>query len=406
MPGTHARLSPSASKRWMGCTASPLYIEQLLDVGAIPPDDDSVYSLEGTEAHDWGSKVLQGEIKLSAVPEFFRPYIKEYQQVCQDCENWANPDSIRMVEAKIPLFYSKDENGTVDYLYAKVSKDGDIEHIYLRDFKFGAGVPVDAVENTQLAIYAWSAILLLANLLGDIPAHVPVSIGIHQPRYREDENLKLWETSVGELEQFCDRIGDTANEIFEAESISDLEFVPTAGNCQFCPAKAVCVARAEHALKDIPPFENLDMKPEAIAVMDQETLVGIWSRRKALTKWLDNVEEHLTALANAGTPAEGTKLVQGRDGNRDWKDEKLAEKGLSKYISGDDLWKKTLISPAAAEKAMKADSIAKPVIEATMVKLASRAAGKPVLALYDDKRDQILPAVNMFSILTDENEKE
>src|SRR4029079_12509676 len=127
------------------------------------------------------------------------------------------PDSIRMVESKIPLFYSPDENGTVDYLYARVGLNGEIEEIFIRDLKFGSGVPVDAEENTQLAIYAWSVILLLANLLGDIPGHVPVSIGIHQPRYRDDENVKLWHTSVGELEAFCDPIGDTANRIFESE---------------------------------------------------------------------------------------------------------------------------------------------------------------------------------------------
>lgn len=404
MPGTHARLSPSASKRWLSCTASPLYIERLIETKVIPKDDDTVYSTEGTEAHEWAGELLKGKIKPGGVPEFFRPYLKEYQSLCQSCETWAKPDSIRMVESKVPLFYSPDENGTVDYLYARVSDTGDIEHIFLMDLKFGAGVPVDAEGNTQLAIYAWSMIQLLSDLLEDIPPHVPVSIGIHQPRYRDDTNHKVWEISVGELERFCARIGETARTIFEAGSISELKFAPSAENCQFCQARGVCKARAEHALKDIPPFEDLD-KTEAEAV-DQETLVGIWSRRKAITRWLDSVEEHLTGLAHAGTPAEGTKLVQGRDSNREWKDEPAAEKTLSKYISPETMWKKTLISPAAAEKVMKADAVAKPVIETTMERLTHRAAGKAVLTTYDDKRDEIVPAVNMFSILTDEDEKE
>ena len=415
MPGNHAKLAPSASKRWMNCTASPLYVAALIDAGTIVADQSSKYAEEGTEAHDWASKLLLGQVKPSGIPEDFRPHIVEYARVCAECDYKAGPRSVRMVEQKVPLFYSPEETGTMDYGIVRVLKCGTVEGIHIRDLKYGAGVPVDAEENTQLAIYAMSWILDLEDWWAPIPDHVPVSIGIHQPRYRGDDSLKVWETTVGDLRDFCSPIRLTAMCIKEAgegdqECKDALEFKPSADVCQFCPAKGVCKARLEATFEQFPGdvisldlMSNLDL-PD-LETVPLETVVAIWRHRKDIGKYLENAGEFLTALALAGNPAPGTKLVGGRDGNRDWKDELEAEKVLKPYVPENELWTRTLISPAKAEVHLK-PAIGKPAMEAKMLKLVTRAAGKTVLAEAEDKREEVRPAVSQFTMITDEEEND
>lgn len=408
MPGLHAKLSPSASKRWLNCTASPHYVTALITQGTIKGEQTSKYAEEGTEAHDWASRLLTGDIPLSAVPENFRPHVADYFRVCEECEDDSGEDSLRLVETKVPLFYSPEESGTVDYAYLAIT-GGKPTGLFIRDLKYGVGMPVDAEENTQLAIYAQSLIADLSQWWGVVPGHVPVSIGIHQPRYRGDEPLKLWDTTVKDLADFCKPITKAARLISRATSHEDLTFAPSAEVCQWCPAKAVCKERAAHDFTGFPVdifglnlLTNLDMPP--IETVSLETLVSVWKHRKDISKWIENAEEHLTYLATAGTPAEGTKLVQGREGNRAWKDEVLAEKNLARYIKQGTLWKKSLISPAVAEKELKAAGVAKPAVEATMVKLTERAAGKEVLTTADDRREEVRPAITSFSVITDKEE--
>jgi hypothetical protein len=394
----------------MTCTASPLYVAELIATGVIEGDKDSIYSLEGTEAHDWATQVLIGLIGLEKVPEDFRPHVAEYVRVCEECEEGSEKASMRLVESKVPLFYAPDETGTMDYGFLKCDKKAQPVELHIRDLKYGKGVPVDAEENTQLAIYAWSFIQDLASWWGSLPGHLPVSIGIHQPRYHGDDALKLWDTTVNDLGEFCEAITATAKRISSVESFHELEFVPSADACQFCPAKGVCRARLDHAFEFFPAdingielMSNLDL-PE-VETVPREQLVALWSRRKEISRWIDNAEEYLLALLNAGKSVPGIKLVTGREGNRAWKDEDMTAKVLKKYLPEDNLWKKTLISPAVAEKELKGAAVAKPVIESQMVKLTERPAGKPVLALESDGREEVKPAVALFELITDEEEK-
>jgi hypothetical protein len=413
MPGKHAKLSPSASKRWMQCTASPLYTTSLLDAGKIQGDNETEYSREGTEAHDWAAKVLRVKKPLSIdkVPESFRPHILEYREVCTECERGAGEDSLRMVETDVPLFYSPDENGTMDYGFVRVDKKGKLEKIFIRDLKYGKGVPVDAEENTQLAIYGFSLITDLRSWWDNIPGHIPISTAIHQPRYVDDDNLKEWELSVEELEEFCKEkeITKIVKRITKAKSVDELEFAPSAEVCQFCPAKAVCKARAATAFQGFPVdvltldlFD--DMSPPSVESLSPETVASVWRHAGDIKKWLDNAEEFLSALAFAGTPVEGTKLVQGRDGNRAWKDEKMAEKFLLRYLKDGTYKPKAVISPTQAEKDLS-KYIEKKPLATHMTKLVTRSQGKQTLAKEEDKRPAVAPATDHFDVITDDEEK-
>lgn len=396
----------------MSCTASPAYIADLVAQGLIKEGGkDSIYSIEGTEAHDWASKVLLGQCKPEKVPANFRPHIKAYVEACMQCEEGAGKSSQRLVEAKVPLFYSPEENGTVDYAFLKKNKKGTPVAIYIRDLKYGQGVPVDAEENTQLAIYAQSLIEESEQFFDDLPAHLPVSIGIHQPRYEGDENLKLWEISVGELRDFCNEIGNVALMIQHAADPShrqqiSLQFAPSYDNCQFCPAKAICKARAEDAFSDMMSLDDLDSIDDTLSApmesLPIQTLVSLFAKKKQIVSFLEGTEEYLTALANAGNKAPGTKLVKGRDGNRAWRDEGEAATVLETYL-GEDAWERKLASPAKVEKALK-PLVSKPTVEMIMTNHTQRSEGRPVLALESDKREEISGGVDDFDVITDELE--
>lgn len=406
MPGKHAKLAPSSSKRWLACTASPHYVAALVAGKVIVESPDSVYSIEGTEAHDWASKVLEG-LPLKKVPEDFRPHIGEYVHVCRECEKGMyEPTSHVIIEGKLPLFYSPGETGTVDYGCVRVDKKGRLEGIHIRDLKYGKGVPVDADENTQLAIYAMSLIVDLESWWGKVLDHTPITIGIHQPRYTGEDTLKVWETTAGDLREFCKPITKTARRIDKAKSVEELEFAPSAEVCQFCPAKAVCKARAEATFDQFPEdvmnldlMSNLDL-PDVESVIPEQ-LVAVYRHKKDIISWLEGAEEHLLAMATSGHAAPGTKLVAGRQGNREWRDEDSAAMLLRKYLPDEEVYTTKVIGPAPAEKALK-EHLAKPALEAHMAKLTTRSDAKEVLALEDDKRPAIEPAVKHFTMLTDE----
>lgn len=392
----------------MHCTASPLYIEGLRKSGKIPSrSQDSIYSLEGTEAHDWAGKVLDEKkpLPITDVPENFRPHIQEYQQVCLECEHKAGDTSIRIVESKVPLFYSPNDNGTVDYAFLRMDDDGKPEGLFIRDLKYGMGVPVDAEENTQLAIYAQSLIADLTTWYGKLPDHLQVSIGIHQPRYHGDDTLKLWEITVGELREFTKAIGKTAKRIAKASHTDELEFVPSDDTCRFCDAKYICKARQEAAFQDVPAeVMNLemfdDMSAPDLETVSPETMLAIYKNAKSIKKWIEDITTHMTSLAAVGTPVEGTKLVKGRDGNRAWKDKEEARKFLVPYLKGGAFKPEEIISPSQAETALK-QIIEKKPLETHMVKLTERSEGKPVLALEEDKRLAIAGSLEDFDVIDD-----
>ena len=393
MPGAHAKLAPSASKRWMNCTASPGYIQALKDGGARIIDRDSVYSIEGTQAHEWATLALTGTPD-DQIPEEFRPHVIAYRDACLSA---SKGKGIQLIESKVPLFYAPDETGTVDFGKALTTGKA-IHQIVIRDLKYGQGVPVDAVENTQLAIYAMSFIADLEAWYGHVADHAVVDIGIHQPRYVGDEPLKLWELSVGELREFCGPIQATADRIFSTEDYRELEFHASEGVCQFCPAAAICKKKAETAFGNIDLFVNMDL-PE-VEKVETDEIVSIWKNRAAIVNWLNQAEEHLTRLLVGGERVEGLKLVQGREGNRKWKDEKVAEKALVKLLDDKAFAPRQLVSPSKAEElAPKED---KKTVENLVRSLVTRSEGKPVVVDSKDKREEYVPAATAFEVLSDD----
>lgn len=387
----HSRLAPSASERWTTCTASVPYAAA--NAHRIPEDKGSVYADEGTKAHDYAASVLLGAMGIDDVPESFRPHVKLYVDHCRSLER---PDAETIVERSVPLFYRTTDSGTVDFAAVGDGK------VVVRDLKYGQGVEVEAEGNTQLAIYALSLVYSVEGLYS-LPPSTTVSIGIVQPRYRGSEPIKVWELTLAELEEFCSGIVTAVSSIDSGFT----RFAPSEKACRWCKCKSFCEARFAHALEpfgdsiedglaaldSLPDLTKAELKQPVEErldhIVDPTQMVAIWRKRKAITRMLDDIEEHLANLAHAGTPAPGTKLVQGRPGNRKWADEEAAEKVLRGRLPADKRFVKVLISPTVAAEMLDLELANCTRFRNRFNAVVSRADGRPVLADESDKRPAI-----------------
>lgn len=398
---SHAKLAPSGAERWMTCTAAPGFIEELTGNGTVPKETDSVWSREGTEAHDWASKVLLGQTKISSVPEKFRPHVKEYVALCRAVQVEAGKDAKRMVERKVPLFYSPEETGTVDF--GILSDRG----LWINDLKYGSGVEVHAEDNMQLAIYATSVIINHERFFGKLPHRFPVSMSIFQPRYRGDEPLKTWNLTAGELKEIIhDPVIAKAKEIQSAKHYNELEFQPTEKGCRFCPVKAVCAARATHLLQDLPGTRNGvelftdldDVKPATIPL---ETLVRLYRYRKEAKKFFEQIELYLLTMVSTGKSVPGTKLVLGREGNRKWSSEEEARQWLDEQgLEAEEYEKNSIVGPATIDTLLK-NQLKDTDLLKEFKALITRSAAKVTLTMEDDKRPAVTTGAELLVELED-----
>jgi len=386
---THARLSPSDSKRWTSCTASIAFQEA--NAHRIK-SGDTEWSNEGTQAHDWATKLLLGEIGPIDIPENFRDPVLSYTDHCQSlvtvhtttslqsCLDDAAlgfdvPTDVVFVEEQIPLYYQAEQTGTADYI-GLTADNGVANRLFVRDYKHGAGVLVGTDENTQLAIYAYSVVKHLSGAY-TFPDDCPVDIAIVQPRHREAGDPTPWVITVADLRTFCEDIEYRAIQARTAaervrerittvgvhvsnkeilEAAPGAVFAPSEGDsgaCRWCKCKAFCSVRlaaaveecelpsmsAEDMLAQMPTLDKVESKEpvetrlslvsEALGsqgrIITDEYLVNLVGHAKAIRSFLSDAEEYLEGRLLAGEQIDGVKLVEGRAGNRAWADSGAAD---------------------------------------------------------------------------------
>ncbi len=358
------------------CTASVAFIEAN---AAILPKQGSTFADEGTLAHSIASDLLLNKGSAAADPTM-DVHCHDYARFVRDK---VGPNDRLLVERKVPLFYLPSQRGTVD---AAIIGTG----IYIADFKYGVGVSVQAKENKQLAIYAESLIQQLEKV-DEFPDDTLVTLAIFQPRDRNDPNpVRLWALTRGELRVFCFAIDEKARLILSGGPV---EFVADPQEqCFFCPASGICKAYAEHGLRGIEVLANDAPVDEAkIATfpdptsLSREQRVKIIKHRKGLEKWLEAVEAQEIAELMMNAPRHGLKLVEGKS-NRQWRDEKAAKTLLSNHLTAAEITPPgDIISPAAAEKALKGKELSTR-FENAFTALIEKPVGKPTLVPEEDKR--------------------
>ena len=352
--------------------------------------ESSVFSREGTYAHDIAAKALEGEHPATdyigetdgefIVDAEMAAHIQEYLDVVEELRLYA--DDIYF-EKKVRLHtIRKDCWGTADAIVFS----GEVLDVI--DLKFGAGKWADVIDNPQLKIYALGALL---TYLGRSFPVKRVRMHIVQPRHHKGGH-SVYEMSKEDLFQWG-RV-DLALAA-EATDKPDAPFVP--GDwCHFCDVKPTCpklrevaTERTKHLFADegmktpakTPPSPN-EMTPEQIS----EALAAF----PLIEAWIGAVRSHAHDEATHGRPIPGRKLVQ-KIGNRAWTDEEEAQECLELF-DVHPFAEPKLLSPAQAEKKLKKDQ------KAIIGKLVHRPQTGMLLVEDSDKRPAI-PSGDVFGSL-------
>lgn len=308
-------LTASGSNSWLNCSA---YAKMNKD----KPFVQSTYAQEGTLAHElleielkrWNRAITEDKykqeysrIKANKLykPEMHRHVINCVDYVFTECIDVTNDKFIVYPELRIKLNDGVlNTTAIVDIVVVNITT----REIHIVDFKYGKGVKVSAVGNSQLRIYA-KAVLQHYQGLFDIDLTV---LHIYQPRIEygaSNETLTLDELDFWYRDYLTPRAKQATN-VFEGLEIGN----PTAGkHCKFCKAKMECTPYHVYSttvLQKKDSFRNLNNNQ--LSILYKEGLL--------LKSWIEDVKEHLTSELTKGKEVKGVKLIKGGK-RRYWKDQ-------------------------------------------------------------------------------------
>ncbi len=371
MPKNHAFLSASSAHRWLACPPSARASEHA-------GERASPYAQEGTDAHSLCEyKVLKALGRDAPDPTEDLDYFDKQMDECTDdyCafvmeqleevkESCSDP--LVMVEQELDFSrWVPDGFGTGDCV---IVADG-VLHVI--DFKYGAGVPVDAEGNPQLRCYALGALDAYDGIY-DIET---VKMSIFQPR------KAILSTSVmdkADLLRWADEVlAPAAKLAYEGKG----EF-KAGDHCQFCKVKSVCRKRAEY---------NLELARYDFAMPDtltKEEVAAVLSRIDSLVSWGNDVREYALKQALAGVKYDGFKLVEGRS-VRKYTDEGAVAAAVSS--AGYDPYEKRVLGITAMTSLL-----GKKQFDELLGGFITKPQGKPTLVPDTDKRPARNNAIEDF----------
>lgn len=427
----HARLSPSSADRWTTCTASPAAQDGI-------PNTNSDASRAGTVCHQIAEECLLDEIKSpfdyvgqgmsftdgrdpvwgcppvedgSSAVHTFVPVTEDMAAAVSTGVAFVKEQhellgGRMLVEQRVPVgqFTGEDDaEGSADVILM-----GD-DWISVKDFKFGrkrvyasrliAPQRVDFITgqaepekrgpNLQMACYALGAVHK-HDLFGEVKT---VTMTIIQPFLDHTDSYTCTIEELRETERFL------AAKAKEVET--DPVFAPSFDACLFCRAKGKCNAQADKALRGV--FDLLDDNSGLPKQPGVPSLGSQYALLHFVEQWVKDVSAAVETALLAGEPVvrdDGLayKLVEGKNGPRQWVDPAEAETSLAETgLPHEVRYSYSLISPTQTEKlAVKKKKGPDPLLRedqwVDMQPLIMQSKGKPQIALETDPRPAITPA--------------
>lgn len=391
----HALLSPSGAKKWLSCSAS-LACEK--DI----PNTSGKAAVTGTACHTIAEVHLNQYIKGTALPlerevgayvldegkgqikALISPMkgavlitadmieqVRKYTDYCKpiiDVATYAKLEMrVNLTEVLHPGYEGVETFGTAD-LVAVLEKANTDEHmLIIGDLKTGRH-RVEAKENKQLMLYALGVYRRLKRRYNI----TVVRLVIFQPYAG---GASEWDISVEGLELFAKFAQKRALLALDAYSrgkknLKASDFRPSVDGCQWCRFSEQCAART----KTVNSVLAEELEDDFALELTSEQLVAEYEKLPLLRQHIDKVEKAMAAALHSGKKVPGYKLVEGKTGNRAWKDaEKVAE------LYGDKLTKEVLMTPTEAVKV---------VPEEELKDFITRKPGAPCVATADDKRPE------------------
>lgn len=394
----HALLSPSGAKKWLSCAAS-LACEK--DI----PNTSGKAAVTGTACHTIAEVHLNAYIRGTALPlerevgayvldegkgqikALISPMkgavlitadmieqVRKYTDYCKaiiDVATYAKMEMrVNLTEVLHPGYEGVETFGTAD-LVAVLEKANTDEHmLIIGDLKTGRH-RVEAKENKQLMLYALGVYRRLKRRY-NITA---VRLVIFQPYAG---GASEWDISVEGLELFAKFARKRALLALDAyfrgkKNLKASDFKPSVEGCQWCRFSEQCAART----KTVNSVLAEELENDFALELTPEQLVAEYEKLPLLRQHIDKVEKAMATALHSGKKVPGYKLVEGRPGNRAWKDTDAIE-----VSHGDILKKEVLMSPTEAAKVLSADEMA------ALEPFITRKPGVPCVATADDKRPE------------------
>lgn len=359
----HAILSASASSRWLHCTPSARLERKF-------PDASSPYALEGSRAHERAEYFLNRFLKTGDSNVLIREdvemndAVQAYVNICVEKINearTASPDAQIKVEQRLDFSRWVPEGfGTGDTVMVSD------KYFEIVDLKYGKGVPVSAINNSQMRLYA----LGMYEAFGYLYGADEVRMTIVQPRL---DSVSTETISVDDLLTWGEEVKKKAKIAFKGEG----EFC-AGSHCRFCKARNTCRAHAEYELKNVK--EDLQT-----AELEDFEISDILLRAKGIKTWLDGLESYALGKALDGYDWPGMKLVEGRS-NRKITDDVIAANNLMNAGFGAE----EIYKPQALRSITDLEKLCgKKMFSALMSGVIEKPPGKPTLVSADDKRQAI-----------------
>lgn len=393
----HALLSPSGAKKWLSCAAS-LACEK--DI----PNTSGKAAVLGTAMHTIAEMHLNQYIKGTALPlerevgayvldegkgqikALISPMkgavlitadmieqVRKYTDYCKaiiDVATYAKLEMrVNLTEVLHPGYEGVETFGTADLVAVIEGFTGESNSamLIIGDLKTGRH-RVEAKENKQLMLYALGVYRRLKRRYNI----TMVRLVIFQPYAG---GASEWDISVEGLELFAKFAQKRARLALDAyfrgkKNLKASDFRPSVEGCQWCRFSEQCAART----KTVNSVLAEELEDDFALELTPEQLVAEYEKLPLLRQHIDKVEKAMAAALHSGKKVPGYKLVEGKMGNRAWKD---AEKVTELY--GDKLTKEVLMSPTEAVKVVPEDELKD---------FITRKPGTPCVATADDKRPE------------------
>ena len=329
----------STAARVLGCPGSVR-----LTAKAPPEGEPSEYAQEGTALHEiMATMITAGSRDTEAYrgDVLHGTTIGDYQIDLLDkalaavrfMEGALTQQTL--TETRVALTPIPDAYGTADLIMVEPNK------LIVADFKFGSGVMVEAENNKQLMFYA-AALYFTRPELFYTDTHFTlennkpkkIHLAIIQPTDRDDHIIKDCAITIDDIVAFT-------RQLIRALSRDELAL---GDHCRWCPAITICPKMREAAER------SLALTPDDMEPTELRDALDLAHR---LDSFSTQLRSYAHQFASRGHTIPDYKLVPKR-AVRKYKDEDVAaEQLVTLGLPTETLWKRTLVSPAQAEKALK-----------------------------------------------------
>lgn len=284
----HARLSPSAADRWLSCPASVLDIEALPIAEVV---EDDTYAHEGTVCHalaEIRGRAHFGKItKVQAKKELAKWRKDNGIDLHTENEMWSHVDTwLKVLQDQFDehpgstIFFEQRLDTGIPSSWG--TTDATIvspHHLYVDDFKYGAGVRVDAEGNAQLRLYGLG-VLDEYDLLGTIE---DVTLVIVQPRIEDSKgepHISTETLTADELRAWRTQVTPVA----ESALLPGAPYGPSQKACRWCPLSGKCKAQLESIFEAEVDFES---DPALLSLEETAELLEVIPR---IRDWVNSFE--------------------------------------------------------------------------------------------------------------------